>query len=209
MIVDSMKKNGIILCIFALVTTGAVAIVNEMTKDKIAVNEKQKLMTLLSQVMQEGSYDNPLYLDCTTSNAPELGPGGPHTIYRARLDNQPVALLVRHVTPKGYSGNIDILSAVSESGEISGVRVTRHEETPGLGDKVELAKSSWILSFSGKNITAQQDSAFQVKKDGGVFDSFTGATITPRAVVTSVNQATWYAKTHFNELFNANNACEE
>lgn len=208
MILQSMQKNGLILTAFALVTTGAVALVNDLTKGEIANQEQRHLMKLLTQVVAPEAYDNQLYLDCTTSDAEALGPGGPHTIYRATLNGEPSALLVRHVTPNGYSGNIDILTAVDNSGNISGVRVTRHEETPGLGDKVELAKSDWITSFTGTQVSSSKDSQFQVKKDGGQFDSFTGATITPRAVVTSVNQAAWYASTHFDALFNAKNTCE-
>lgn len=208
MIIQSMQKNGFILAAFALATTGAVALINDLTKDKIASQEQQHLMQLLSQVIAADKYDNTLYLDCTTSNALELGPGGPHTIYRARLNGNPSALLVRHITPKGYSGNIDVLTAVDRQGLISGVRVTRHEETPGLGDKVELAKSAWVTTFNGVQVEGETDPKMNVKKDGGQFDSFTGATITPRAVVTSVNQAAWFAKTHFDALFNAPNTCE-
>ncbi|GEK11580.1 electron transport complex subunit RsxG [Pseudoalteromonas peptidolytica] len=208
MIIQSMQKNGLILAAFALATTGAVALINDITKDKIANQEQQHLMQLLSQVIAKDQYDNTLYLDCTTSNAPELGPQGPHTIYRARLNGAPSALLVRHITPRGYSGNIDILTAVNREGVISGVRITRHEETPGLGDKVELAKSAWVTTFNGVNVTSEADPHLNVKKDGGQFDAFTGATITPRAVVTSVNQAAWFAKTHFDALFDAKNTCE-
>jgi electron transport complex protein RnfG len=207
MIAKSMYKNGAILCIFALVTTGSVAIVQSLTAPRIAEQEKVQLMSLLSQVIPANRYDNQLYLDCVQSDAPELGPAGPHIIYRAKLNEQPAALLVRHITPQGYSGNIEILSAVTRSGEISGVRVTRHEETPGLGDKIELAKSNWITSFNGIQVNNARDKRFAVKKEGGDFDQFTGATITPRAVVNSVNQAAWYAKTNFDALFAKENFC--
>ncbi len=178
-----------------------------MTAERIALQEKQHLMQLLGQVLSADEYDNILYLDCTSSSAPELGPGAPHIIYRATKAGQPAALLVRHVTPKGYSGNIDILTAVKADGSISGVRVTRHEETPGLGDKVELAKSAWITTFNGLTINADNAAQFAVKKDGGQFDQFTGATITPRAVVGSVKQAVEYTQQNFTALFAAKNQC--
>lgn len=208
MIARSMYKNGAILCAFALATTGSIAITQALTADRIAEQEKAQLMSLLSQVLPSDRYDNQVYLDCMQSDAPELGPNGPHTVYRASLNGKPSALLVRHITPQGYSGNIDILTAVTQSGEITGVRVTRHEETPGLGDKVELAKADWITTFNGLTVSSAKDPRFAVKKDGGQFDQFTGATITPRAVVGSVNKAAWYASQNFATLFSAPNTCK-
>ena len=207
MIAKSMYKNGAILCAFALATTGSVAVVQSLTETRIEEQEKAQLMSLLSQVIPSERYDNQLYLDCVESDAPELGPAGPHIIYRARLNSEPMALLVRHITPKGYSGNIDILTAVTKRGEITGVRVTRHEETPGLGDKVELSRSDWITTFNGMQVNGADDGRFAVKKDGGEFDQFTGATITPRAVTGSVAEAAWYATTHFDALFAKDNLC--
>lgn len=209
MILNSMYKNGGILAIFALATTGSVSLIHALTKDLIIAQEQQYLMQVLTEVVPSNLYDNKLHLNCTTSNAAQLGPDGPHTIYRGYLKGQPSVLLIQHRTSKGYSGNIDILSAVSAHGKVQGVRVTSHKETPGLGDKVELTKSLWITHFKGTIVQSEQDSSFAVKKDGGKFDQFTGATITPRAVVNSVKDATWFAKEHFDSLFSADNQCEE
>jgi electron transport complex protein RnfG len=115
---------------------------------------------------------------------------------------------MRHVTPSGYSGDINLLTAVFANGEIAGVRVTKHEETPGLGDKVEVKKSDWITLFKGQNVLSEDDSRWAVKKDGGQFDQFTGATITPRAVVGSVKQAVLFAQAEFDNLFAAPNICQ-
>ncbi|KAF7775181.1 electron transport complex protein RnfG [Pseudoalteromonas citrea] len=207
MIIQSMYKNGLILTAFALVTTGSVALIQTMTAERIAEQEQQNLVKQLNQVLPPSNYDNVLYKDCVLSNAPELGPKGPHMIYRAMKNNHPTALLIRHISPRGYSGNIDILTAVNRDGTISGMRITRHEETPGLGDKVELARSDWVKTFNGLTVTGPNDARFAVKKDGGQFDQFTGATITPRAVVGSVKDATWFAIQNFDTLFAADNAC--
>jgi electron transport complex protein RnfG len=209
MIIQSMFKNGLILTAFALATTGSVALIQTITDERIAEQEQQNLVKQLNQVLPQSRYNNVLYKDCVLSDAPELGPKGPHMIYRAKMNEQPTALLIRHITPRGYSGNIDILTAVMRDGSISGVRITRHEETPGLGDKVELAKSDWVTTFNGLTVNTPDDADFAVKKDGGRFDQFTGATITPRAVVDSVKEATWYTAQHFDELFEADNACGE
>ncbi|MEZ5582829.1 MAG: RnfABCDGE type electron transport complex subunit G [Candidatus Competibacteraceae bacterium] len=86
----------------------------------------------------------------------------------------------RHqVIAKGYSGDIVLVMGVAPDGKLLGVRVVSHSETPGLGDKLELAKSDWILSFNGRSLIDPQPGRWAVKKDRGDFDQWTGATITP------------------------------
>lgn len=189
MIISSMAKNGAILTAFALVTTGLVASINALTADKIAEQEQLHLTSQLQEVLDPSTYDNALSTDCVIISDERLGPYANQIIYRARKNNKPVALVVRHVTPSGYSGNINLLTAVLSDGTIAGVRTTKHEETPGLGDKVEVKKSSWITTFKSLTVQSENDARWAVKKDGGQFDQFTGATITPRAVVGSVKNA--------------------
>ena len=208
MILPSMSKNGGILAAFALLTTGAVTLVQLATADQIALQEQKKLMNTLSQVIPSTRYDNQLYLDCTIVSAEALGTLAPHTIYRARKAGQNIALLVQSTAPDGYSGKIEILSAIYRDGTVAGVRVLNHKETPGLGDKVEPEKSDWIHSFVDQQLLFADDSRWAVKKDGGQFDQFTGATITPRAVVNSVKSANAYVQTHFDALFAKPNQCD-
>ena len=207
MILQSMQKNGLILTAFALVTTGAVALVNDLTKGEIANQEQRHLMKLLTQVVAPEAYDNQLYLDCTTVNTPQLGPREGYTVYRARRQGKVIALVLQSTAANGYSGNIDMISAVYPDGTVSGVRVTKHNETPGLGDKVETKRSDWIYSFANKQVQGANDERWAVKKDGGMFDQFTGATITPRAVVTTVKSTVLYAQQHFDTLATADNHC--
>lgn len=88
-----------------------------------------------------------------------------------------------------------MIVGASFTGTVYGTRVVEHHETPGLGDKIELRISDWINSFNGKQVKGAADSQFAVKKDGGEFDQFTGATITPRAVVNAVKRTTLYIET--------------
>ena len=103
--------------------------------------------------------------------------------------------------------NISSSDAKKTSMKVLGVRVIEHKETPGLGDKIELAVSNWITTFSGKSFSPDNLAPWQVKKDGGEFDQFTGATITPRAVVRAVREALLYAQANQTMLFNAPNTC--
>ena len=206
MIISSMAKNGAILTAFALVTTGLVASINALTADKIAEQEQLHLTSQLQEVLDPSTYDNELSKDCVIISDERLGPNGDQIIYRARKNNKPVALVVRHVTPNGYSGDINLLTAVLRDGSIAGVRTTKHEETPGLGDKVEVKKSLWITTFKNLTVQSEDDARWAVKKDGGQFDQFTGATITPRAVVGSVKKAVLFAQSEFDAIFAAPNA---
>lgn len=206
MIISSMAKNGAILTAFALATTGLVASINALTADKIAEQEQLQLTAQLQEVLDPKSYDNQLSQDCVVITDEKLGPYANQVIYRARKNNKPVAVVIRHVTPNGYSGDINLLTAVLSDGTIAGVRTTKHEETPGLGDKVEVKKSLWITTFKSLTVEGEEDARWAVKKDGGQFDQFTGATITPRAAVGSVKNAVLFAQTNFDDIFAAPNA---
>jgi electron transport complex protein RnfG len=116
--------------------------------------------------------------------------------YRALLDGKPVAVFLQPTAPDGYSGSIKLLVAILENGTIAGVRVLNHRETPGLGDYIETNKSSWIHGFIGRSLGNPEPKLWQVKRDGGVYDQFTGATITPRAVVRAVARSLEYFQTH-------------
>jgi len=125
-------------------------------------------------------------------------------VYRARKDNKPVAAVLTVVAPNGYSGPIKLLVGIDYAGTVTGVRVVKHRETPGLGDAIEVQRNPWILGFTGKTLTNPAKSGWKVKRDGGEFDQFTGATITPRAVVAAVYRALDYFKQNREHLFYTN-----
>ena len=147
-------------------------------------------------------YDNDLYSDTVSVVSPQLlGSRNTVPVYRARKDGKPVALVMEPVAPDGYSGAIRLLVAVAYDGTILGVRVLSHQETPGLGDNIEIGKSNWITSFNGHSLSNPDAKEWHVKKDGGIFDQFTGATITPRAVVKAVHNSLKYFSEHRDALF--------
>lgn len=119
-----------------------------------------------------------------------------HQPFFIATKNGKVSALALPISGKGYGGDIDLILGVDARGEILGVRTTGHKETPGLGDKIEETKDNWIHSFAGKSLTNTASSAWHVKKDGGLFDQFTGATITPRAVVAAVYQGLTLLQDH-------------
>jgi electron transport complex protein RnfG len=122
-------------------------------------------------------------------------------VYRARYDGDPVALVLNMVAPDGYNGDIRMLVAVNADGTISGVRVVAHRETPGLGDPIERRRSDWILSFDQRSLGNPDEQGWAVRRDGGQFDQFTGATVTPRAVVEAVQRALEFVDRHQETLY--------
>lgn len=198
----SMGIAALILAGFAIVGTGLVAITYFGTRDTIAEAQRKALEASLNQLVPAERYDNSVIDDQLEVLAPEaLGSEQPVTVYRARKKGQPVALFATVVAPDGYSGPIQLLVGVYADGTLAGVRTLSHKETPGLGDRIEEKRSAWILGFAGRSLQNPKSSEWKVKKDGGVFDQFTGATITPRAVVKAIHTFLEYVQTHREPLF--------
>lgn len=188
-LLKQMVKSASYLSLFTLTGIGLLLAVMQLTHEDIAEAERAKMLSTLQEVLPQSYYDNdPLSDTKQVTNLAALGSSEPVTVYRARLKNQPAGVILQTIAPDGYSGNIYILIGVLANGKVSGVRVIKHKETPGLGDKIELKKSPWITGFDGKQLTPANDTTWHVKKDGGQFDQFTGATITPRAVVKAVRK---------------------
>ncbi|WP_340617620.1 electron transport complex subunit RsxG [Xenorhabdus entomophaga] len=192
---ETMRRHGIILAIFAACTTGLTAIVYSLTKDRIAEQAALQHKILLDQIVPPALYDNKMQEECYLVVDKALGNTQPHHLYLARKNGVPVAAALESTAPDGYSGAIQLLVGANFSGKVLGVRVTEHHETPGLGDKIDTRISDWINAFSGKKVMSENDHNWAVKKDGGEFDQFTGATITPRAVVNAVKRTALYLET--------------
>jgi len=197
----SMLKNALVLGLFAISTVGSVAILQQATAERIAKAEREAQVRALSEILPQGSYDNHLLDNSLDLHDPLLGSKSPQTAYIALKDGQPSAIILRATAPDGYSGAIHLLIGIQANGQLAGVRVLSHKETPGLGDKIELAKSAWIRSFDGKSLNNPSEEGWAVKKDRGEFDQFAGATITPRAVVKAVHKALQFFDANRQQLF--------
>lgn len=189
---NAIKKNGLVLAIFACASTGLVAVTHYLTKDQIKQQEQAQLLSVLNQVIPHDLHDNELFSSCTLVQAEELGTEKAMPAYIAKINGEPSAIAIEAIAPDGYNGAIKVIVGMKIDGTILGTRVLSHQETPGLGDKIDLRVSDWILSFAGKQVTDSNLDRWKVRKDGGDFDQFTGATITPRAVVKSVKKAVQY-----------------
>jgi len=190
------------LLLFAVIGSGLVAFTFDSTEERIAENQRRALLNSLNELVPTDRYDNDIFSDILmVRNRELLGTDEPVPVYRARKGGWPVAAVLAPVAPDGYNGSIMLLVAISLDGTLAGVRVVQHRETPGLGDGIEASRSDWVLGFDGRSLSSPAKKGWRVKRDGGEFDQFTGATITPRAVVKAVRKALLYFKLHRQKVF--------
>ena len=194
--------SGFLLWFFAVVGTSLVALTQVETQDQIEENERQVLLRNLYALIPKQLLDNDLAQDTLQIPATsQLGTARETTVYRARKNGEPVAVILSAVAPDGYSGKIHLLVAIYYDGTLAGVRAVKHNETPGLGDAIDERKSRWIHGFDGKSLDSPAPELWKVKRDGGSFDQITGATITPRAIVKAVKNTLQYYHSKREELF--------
>lgn len=192
---EKIGYQPVLLGVFALLASGALAWASGATSEAIAAAEAKDLRDSLSEVLPQGFADN----DFLNDKVEIERNGKPVTIYRARQGDV-VKGAVFKVAERGYAADIQVLMAVDVEGKTLGVRVLKHAETPGLGDKVDIKKDPWIKSFDGKSLSDPTPEKWGVKKDSGVFDQFAGATITPRAVVKAVKGGLEFYAAHRKEI---------
>ena len=197
--------TALLLMTFAVIGAGIVGLTYETTYERIKRNEQLVLLRKLNTILSPAEYDNDLLDDqIELEQDPLLGTSEPSKAYLAYKNNEPVAIVMSPVAPNGYSGPIHMLVGIYIDGSIAGVRVVKHRETPGLGDAVESQRSDWVLGFDDRSLDNPTSKKWKVKRDGGEFDQFTGATITPRAVVKAEHSALLYFQQHQKTLFKDN-----
>lgn len=176
--------HGLILGAFCLGFGTLLVMTNGYTKDDIALRAVEDRQNSLAQVIPDSIHDNNLAMDTITLKNSQ---GNEVTVYVATKEGKVTGVAFETSSP-GYSGAIKVMLGVDPEGKILGARVLAHKETPGLGDKIEVKKGDWILRFTGLSIGNPPLDKWKVKKDGGIFDQFAGATITPRAVVKAITE---------------------
>ncbi len=182
----AVLKSGGLLFIFTVVSIFFVSLTQTNTEDVITYNEKQLLIQRLGELV--GGYSNDILADKYTKTLELHKVTQVVNIYPAKNNHKIFAHLIEHTYPNGYNGDIRLLTGIGVDKKLLGVRVITHKETPGLGDKIELKKSNWIEQFLGLSLSNPSKKNWKVKRDGGTFDAFTGATITPRAIITATYQ---------------------
>ena len=197
----SILLSGGVLGAFAIGGVSLVAVTQGSVGERIADNQYQAMQRKLDTILPAAQVNNDPLQDRILVSERELLGADSTQVYRARRDEVPVAVILEPVVPDGYAGPIRLLVSVLSDGTLGGVRVVSHHETPGLGDKIEEAKSDWVLDFTGKSLTNPPLEKWAVKRDGGEFDQFTGATITPRSIVNAVRDTLLYVQQQGESLY--------
>ncbi len=197
-----MFRSATLLALVAVIGVSALATIHAITEDRIKAQQRRVVLEQLHQVFPSGDYDNALHEDILDIHDPVFfRHDGVVRVYRARKQGLDVGLVMNLVAPDGYNGDIRLLVAIRKNGQLTGVRVISHRETPGLGDPIEHERSDWIERFDHRSLNNPSIDGWAVKKDGGEFEQFTGATITPRAVVEAVQRALEYHSVNQEMLF--------
>ena len=195
-------KTGLTLAAIGAICTALVAATYQVTRDRIAANDKALLEQSLAPALSGVVYDSGLTDSRLVLPPPHGLPGNePAVIYRVFNAGEPAAALFAVTARDGYSGPIRVLVGVKADGSVAGVRILQHRETPGLGDKIESNRSDWVFQFDGRSLGDPAVAGWAIRDDGGEFDQLTGASITPRAVIKAVRDTLLYFDANRDEIF--------
>jgi electron transport complex protein RnfG len=196
-----MLIAALVLASFSVAGVSLVAVTHATMQERIIANTRLAMQRKLASIIPEGQSDNdPLEDQIRVSDPDRLG-AEETRVYRVRKGDEPVAVILNPVVPDGYAGPIELIVSVLRDGSLGGVRVLTHHETPGLGDQIEETKSDWVLDFTGRSLSSPPLDDWAVRRDGGAFDQFTGATITPRAIVNAVKNTLLFVQSQGDRLF--------
>lgn len=182
---------------FALLgVIAVVVVVSSLANERIAKNERAWFVAHLDALIPPSAHDNDLFADVVTVHAPDLLGADSTTIYRARKNGNPIGAIIATTAPEGYGGDIRLLVAIDFAGNVLGVDILGHNETQGIGDGFAPHRSNWLTRLIGKSLVDPHPKQWTIRKDGGEFDQFTGASVTPRAILKAVRQTLEYYATH-------------
>jgi len=199
---QSIIKTGLTLAVIAAICTALVALTFQGTRERIAANEKALLEQSLQPALAGTFYDSGVSESRLVLPPPHGLPGNdPAIIYRVFAEGKPVAALFAVTARDGFSGPIRILVGIGVDGTVTGARILQHRETPGLGDKIESARSDWVFQFDGRSMGDPVATGWAIEIDGGEFDQLTGASVTPRAIIKAIRDTLIYFESHQDAIF--------
>jgi electron transport complex protein RnfG len=200
----SLVGTVVVAVLLALAAGYGVHVTYDWSRDRIAANERARLVARLNSVLDPGLRGRDLMTTRISVADATLGDdGAPIDVFVLTENGAPVATVFATVAPHGYNAAINLLVGISPRAAVTGTRTVRHRETTGLGDAIDISKSSWITQFDGKTLRDPEVLLWAVDKDDGAFDSITGATVTSRAVVTAVKSTLLYFEQHSSEIYAA------
>jgi electron transport complex protein RnfG len=201
--------GAVALVLLAIAAAISLSLLDRTTNARIERNAQEWIRERIDLLVAPEARDNDVLLDKIAARSPDLlGISRPITIYRARQAGRPVAAILHTIAPDGYRGPIELLVGIAADGRLIGVQVIRHRETPGLGDAFENRNEDWLPKFRGLSLEDPPQQRWAIRADGGAFDAFTGATITPRAIVKAVRRSLEFYNAKQAKIFTTPNEAE-
>lgn len=201
---NKVIKSGVTLAVIGAVCAGLVATTYLLTHERIAANEQAWLEQSLKPALSGLFFDGSVSESMLVIPSPHELPGPDDVIvYRVYAEDEPVAALFAVTARDGYAGPIRILVGIEYDGTVTAIRILEHRETPGLGDKIVSTRSDWVFQFDGRSLGDPDEAGWAIKRDNGQFDALSGASVTPRAVITAVRETLIYFATNRDAIFAA------
>jgi electron transport complex protein RnfG len=196
-----LSRSSVTLTVVFVVAVLLLTTINTLTKNRIKRSEQTWTLNNLSHVLPPGPFDNDPVATQRQQTVPALGGDEALTLYTVYKSDEPAAAAMEIIARNGYNGDIRVLLGIRYNGEIVGARVLSHRETPGLADDIDIRRSDWITHFNGHSLAQLEPQDWDVKQRAGQFDAFTGATITPRAIISAIHQALIWFEANREQVF--------
>lgn len=165
---------GLVCAVSAIVLSGTY----NLTRSRIEQAQAQDFQEALAQVLP-GDHEFTAIEDLRDTLGDRFG-----TVTEVYVaSDERFSGLAAKASPRGYGGPIDVVVGILPNGHISGVRIVKQSETPGLG--AEIVRDAFLNQLAG----VSEANSLCVRQDGGSIDAVTGATVSSRAVAMGVREA--------------------
>lgn len=158
--------------------------IGDHVEGPIKAHHDEKLNDMINNLLPDYVHERKDRLVCYLASDERIGDNMP--LYVAMSRNQILGYILSYRTSRGYSNPLIFIAGFDSNFNIYKVDIHISHETPGIGDKIDRDHSDYLDSFIGKNL---ENTRWDVKKFGGDFDFFSGATITSRSAVLATRDA--------------------
>jgi electron transport complex protein RnfG len=183
----------VVLTLVCLISSLALALVNNLTKARVAEQKQQAELEAVEEALLRGHVkcDHDPNKDVIEISEWKDKDGKPRRIFLGKKNGKVVGAAFTS-SGEGYGGFITIMMGVDLAGKVIGIEILEHQETPGLGANIENPRIGFEDQFDGKSTEGSLEGKLLVVKvaeadENWEIEALTGATISPRGVVQAVN----------------------
>ena len=175
----SIIMTAVVLTLIAGISSFLLALVYNFTKPVLEANAAKIEKQGLSYVFQDAdSFEK-----------------AADTVYIVKKEGKAVGYVVKSAG-KGYGGDIKLLVGIDNDLSITGIKVLKANETPGLGTKIEEVKKGETYPWYLKQYFHKKESDLVF---GQGINAISGATISSTGVLNGVRNAYAILKNYLNK----------